>query len=108
MFGGVLKRLNYIHWYHGALSIFVPILTLSLTMQLQIPNYIVLTGSCGLILISIGEWINHASETVVQNSFKYTVKNRVNTFFGNSFDITGVLVIFSGIFYAVLISMDGL
>jgi hypothetical protein len=99
MFEGVLKRLNKIYWYHGMLAISVPILILSLTVELQFPNDLVLLFSNGIIIIGIGEWINHEPTTIVENNYKYTVGSRANTKIGNILSYIGLIILLLGLCY---------
>jgi Na+-transporting methylmalonyl-CoA/oxaloacetate decarboxylase beta subunit len=92
-----LSNLTIDYWYKLLPVIASVTLVLSLTVELQgVTNTFVQIASIGVIFIGIGEWINHPLQTKLAYNLKITNRNRINTFWGNMWDVAGVgLVIYA-------------
>ena len=92
-----LAGLKFDYWYKILPAIGSVTLVIGLTFKTYgLKNLFVIIVSVGIILIGIGEWINHPLQTTLFYSYKITSRKRINTFSGNLADIIGIgLVILS-------------
>lgn len=96
-----LSGLKIDYWYKilpvlGAIGLII-----SLTTNVKIfDNETVALISIGIIFIGIGEWINHPLKERVHVSMRYKITdyNRSNTFWGNLWDVLGLLIIASALY----------
>lgn len=100
-----LKNLIIDQWYKALLVLGATVFILALTIELRgIANSIALLISLGVILIGIGEWINHPLQTRILPPGEHypgwlqgSGYVRRNTLLGLLFDCFGIVLIVIGI-----------
>lgn len=89
-----LSSLKIDYWYKLLPVIGTITMIIGLTLDVKgVTNIFVLLVSLGVILIGIGEWINHPLQTKVGPTYKIVSYNRLNTWAGNCWDLVGLSVI---------------
>jgi len=89
-----LSELKIDYWYKILPVIGSVTLILGLTVDMKgVSNILVQLVSIGVMLVGIGEWINHPLQTKVGAGLKITSHNRTHTFAGNAWDMIGIGVI---------------
>lgn len=96
-----LSTLKIDYWYKILPVVATITLIIGLTIDVKdVPNILVQLISIGVILIGIGEWINHPLQTKVGRGFKITSHNRINKTAGNTWNIIGgAIILYAIIFY---------
>lgn len=96
-----LSSLKIDYWYKILPVIGSITLILGLTVEIKgVSNILVQLVSIGVILIGIGEWINHPLQTSFGLNFKITSYKRLNKLSGNAWDLFGVaLIVYAIIFH---------
>lgn len=86
------------YWYKILPVIGTITLIASLTVDMKVAdNPTVMFVSIGVIFIGIGEWINHPLRTGIIPGAQITTYNRINTFWGNIWDLIGAVIIVAAI-----------
>jgi hypothetical protein len=90
-----LSALKIDYWYKLLPVIGLATLVVGLTVEVkEVSNILVQLVSIGVILIGIGEWINHPLQTRLgPGGFKITSYNRLNTLAGNLWVLAGIFLI---------------
>jgi hypothetical protein len=100
-----LSNLKIDYWYKAVLVVSIPLLILSLTVELKgAENTTVLLFSLGALFIGMGEWINHpVQQQILPPSQSYpgwlkgTGHPRNNKFIGVFFVLVGIGIIGCGL-----------
>lgn len=92
-----LSNLAIDYWYKAVLVIATCVLIAALSVEMQgVENNVVQLLAMGLILVGLGEWINHPLQVSIAPAYKITSYRRSSSFGGNLLDLIGVVLMVIG------------